>query len=525
MEIVEPTYEEMTIKSAQTVGKNNKTHSNSTTRTLPVIDTVYREYEEIQSIDEAGEDIYEVIPADFAPSSWSEKTSRSSSISSQSSSRSARSCSVATIGIQTDDERVSSSPDTTGTASASQDDDEAVAQYAEIIHVDNLEVTEIVAARPTRESNNPILRQDFAQLAGSNKLVKHDLRAIRKSFTGVSKPVKSREVHGKELPAHLLLKRSLSVGDSRNGFVRKSVDVLYENTPEPSPQDSPVTRHHAMSPTPLYENIKFPFIESDRESHCSLSSGSTEGKSLYSEEDSPELPNNLYENVEEFATESRPRTRSRPIDIVYSDLEFHAERKISTQSSSLNSDELLSTDISRKTKSLSAVQTRPSPPSPRGGPSLARPKSLNLRNTANEALGLCRARFIKKVTVHRSNDKTLQATIDDVLSKSYNIDDEPFVNVEVNSDLVRISTDYPPWEVIASCEIETVGHVNVYKGNGNVLGIIVSPLGEESTCYIIRSQQAAHILSTIKTAFRAPNLKVSHLKKVSKLFQFLKKIV
>lgn len=520
MEIFETTYEDMTIKSAQTVGKNTKTQKNNTK--LHSIDAVYCEYEEIQTIDEAEEDIYEVIPADFAPSSWSEKTSRSSSISSRSSSRSERSCSVATVGIQTDEDSPSCSPETT--ESVTQDDDET-AHYAEIHHVNDFEITEIAASRPTRESDNPLLRQDFAQLADS-KLLEPELQTIRNSFAGISKQVVSHGNHAKELPAHLLLKRSLSVGDNRNGFVRKYVDVMYENT-QPSPHDSPVMKHqNTSSATPVYENITFPLIESDRESHCSISSSSTEGKSVFSEEESLEY-SNLYENVGDYANDQEPRarTRSRPIDIVYSDLEFHGERKIQTHSSSLESEEL-TTDISnsRKTKSLSAVQAKPSPPSPRGGSGLARPKSLNLRlsKSSNEALGLCRARFVKKVTVQRSNDKTLQATLCEVLSKSSNVEDEPFVNVEVNSDLVRISTDFPPWEVIASCDIETVGHVNLYEEDDNVLGIIVSPLGEESTCYIVRSQQASHILSTIKTAFRAPNLRVSILEKFLKLLKYTK---
>jgi hypothetical protein len=97
-----------------------------------------------------------------------------------------------------------------------------------------------------------------------------------------------------------------------------------------------------------------------------------------------------------------------------------------------------------------------------------------------------------------------------VLSKKHDDDDdaESSVNVEVNSDLVRISTNFPPWEVIASCDIETVGHVNLYEGDDTILGIIACPLGEESTCYIIRCPEATTIYESIKNAFRAPNLKV-----------------
>lgn len=500
MEITDTIYEDMTIKSGQTVAKTQRNM-----KELGSIDAVYQQYEEIQSINEAEEDIYEVIPADFAPVSWSEKTSRSSSISSQSSTRS-RNCSVATIGIQTDSESISASPETTAPDMAQ--DDENTAHYAEILHANDCEVTEIVQTRPTRESDNPLLRQDFSQLA-DNKLLASELQNIRDSFIGgisKHKQLDSQGIHAKELPAHLLLKRSLSAGENRNGFVRKFVDVLYENSSELTPHDSPVTKHQNKT-TPLYENVTFPFVESDRVSRCSISSSSTEGKSLCSEEETAANVESLYENVEGYSEECRARTKSQPIDIVYSDLEFQGERKQQSPSSSIDSQDN-DLQYSRKTKSLSAAQARP--PSPRGGLGLARPKSLNLRNRPiNEALGLCRARFVKKVTVHRSNDKTLQATISEVLSKSNDMEEEPFVNVEVNSELVRISTDYPPWEVIASCDIEAVGHVNLYEGDDSVLGIIVSPLGENSTCYIVRSPQASHILTTIKTAFRAPNLTVS----------------
>ncbi|KAK3749510.1 hypothetical protein QZH41_013482 [Actinostola sp. cb2023] len=501
MEIFETIYEDMTIKNGQTLNKSTKTQRNL--KECFSLDAVYREYEDMRH-DEAEEDIYEVIPADFAPCSWSEKSSRSSSISSQGSSRNERICGIATVGIQTDDESISPSASPNTTAPISQDVDDAT-HYAEILHANDLEITEITPSRPTRESDNPILRQDFAQLTDS-KLLASELQSIRNSFAGTSKlkRLDSQGRYAKELPAHLLLKRSLSAGDNRGGLVRKSVDVLYES----SPHHSPPVPHRQSASAPVYENIKFPFIESDRESHSSTSSSCADERSSSSEEASAINVESLYENVDDYADESRARTSSHPIDIVYSDLQFHGEKKLQQHVVSFDREEL--DQKPRKVESLSAASSSPNPPSPRGT-GRARPKSLNIRSRVTESLGLCSARFVKKISVQRSNDKTLQATICEVLAKSNDVDDEPFVNVEVNSDIVRISTDFPPWEVIASCDVETVGHVNLYEGDDKVLGIIVCPLGEESTCYIIRSQQAKHILETIKSAFRAPNLRQFNL--------------
>lgn len=512
MEIAETIYEDI----------GTKTDKNSNTKLSLVKDSmkerrngvishgIFDSDEEYRE-DEA-EDIYEVIPADFAPSLYSSKSSRSSSISSQGSARSVsseRTLNVSSIGIQTEGQHASphSSPKTTA-HDVLDEEAETTAHYAEIIHASNLEIVEINRSRPTRESDNPILRQDFAKLTENSKLLVPQLQSIRDSFELTSK---SKHTSSETVPAHLQLKRSLSSGDNRNGIIRRSVDVLYENSPFQSPNHSPQVKHSSTS-APVYENVKYPLFESDLESHCSTSSSSTEVHSICSEEERVgENEESLYENVDGLTEGYRQRTRSRPIDIVYSDLEFHGPEKSHPQLSSVDSEEMTVSDIQRKTNSLSTRASKPSPP-PRGS-GLSRPKSLNLRRLTGGTLGLHLAKFIKKVIVQRSNDKTLQATILEVLSKKHVVDDdddaESSVNVEVNSDLVRISTNFPPWEVIASCDIERIGHVNLYERDENVLGIIACPLGEESTCYIIRCPDAKTIYESIKNAFRAPNLRVS----------------
>lgn len=512
MEIAETIYEDIGTKSGKnfntkvSLGKNNMKE-----RRNGVISHGLFDSEDEESRHDEAEDIYEVIPADFAPSLYSGKSSRSSSISSQGSARSVtseRTLNVTTVGIQTEGENPSS-PMTTAHDALEDQEAETTAHYADILHASNMEILDITRSRPTRESMNPILRQDFAKLTENSKFLVPQLQNIRDSLAVTSKS--KHTTSEKTIPAHLLLKRSLSSGDNRNGFTRKSVDVLYENSQFQLPNHSPQAKLSSTS-APVYENMKFPLVESDRESHCSISSNSTEGRSLCSEEENTgENVESLYEIVDGLTEGHRQRTRSSPIDIVYSDLEFHGPEKSHPQLSPVDNEEMTVSYVRRNTKSLSATTSKPSPP-PRGS-GLHRPKSLNLRRPAGGSLGLHLAKFVKKVIVQRSNDKTLQATILEVLSKKHADDDDDeddsSVNVEVNSDLVRISTNFPPWEVIASCDIERIGHVNLYQGDKNVLGIIACPLGEESTCYIIRCPDANNIYESIKNAFKAPNLRVS----------------
>lgn len=431
-------------------------------------------------------DIYEVIPAEREDQKTPEPPlSRTSSISSNEEQQSVRSYQTAhksrtysscSSGSESD-EGVPQALRKRGLSCPTPDISST--QYAEI--VSGTKITEYKPSRPTRESDNPILRLEFASSSKSSD--------------------------------KCLGQKTESDFERSNSLTSRRIEPVYENTPtvtpnnspKLSPNQSPCCNAHNQSER-LYENVDFPFMtESDCESR--RSSISIERQSLSSEGSSRESEaiSTAYENI---PCEERPRTRSKPLDIVYSDLDFsehNNRRKIERCVSVPVGVKLTPPRSSPVTNSLPPfVKTRPLPPQ-RKTTVTARPKSMVVCNSSNVHLGFHIAKFVGKVVVHRANDQVLQTAIQDLLRKT-NEDDTKFhsVNIEVNNELVRISTNCSPWEVILSCEIDQIGLVSLYEQDTSVVGLISSLPHQEAICYALRSAEAPTILRAIKNVFNSP---------------------
>ena len=384
-------------------------------------------------------------------------------------------------------------------------------QYAEIIHTNK--VSDFIPSRPTRESENPLLRHDFS----GNLSFLPNLRNLRKHLTEISQ---DRCLEREQRSAKTTPSTTPEPPRKPKETLPNPQCLSKSVSPRHSPQHSPRAKN---SPGPIYVNMEFPLVEngdnlSRRSSASSRSSVSfNERHSLSSTEDGVfrdvDVP--PYENIRDLFDGGRKREGSSPVDIVYSDLHFHGSRRpqgskprlAKSESTPLGSSEPDKLTIEERSLSLPG-QSNPNLPPPKKLLKDPRPKSRSLGKLNGGALGFYLARFVKSATVQRSNSKTLQSTIHDIVSKA-KVEDCSSVNVEVTSDMMRISTNCSPWEVIASFDIENIGCIELYEQDNTMLGVIVCVPETEAQCYVVRCPDAQLIYSAVKNAFNSSNSKVS----------------
>lgn len=464
-----------------------------------------------------GENIYEIIPGDFATQNCDHcPVLRSFSFGGARRSKE-------NIGKKTELQEGSSVANKSNLAVSSplashSSPDLSSTQYAEIIHTNK--VSEFVPSRPTRESENPILRQDFS----GNLSFLPNLRNFRKHLTEISQErcLEREQRSAKTTPSttpECLRKPGENIANQR---LSKSV------SPKHSPKHSPRAK---SPPGPIYVNMEFPLTENgdNHSRRSSASSGSlsfNERQSLSSTEDSSfrDMDVSPYENIRDTLECGRPREGSAPVDIVYSDLHFHESRR--STGSKLKLEKTTSTPAgSSHDKLMVEERSRSLPPGP-SSPRLpprnkllddSRPKSRSLGKLSGGALGFYVARFVKSTAVQRSNAKTLQSTIHDIVSKA-KVEDCSSVNVEVTSDMLRISTNCPPWEVIASFDIQNIGCIDLYEQDSSTLGVIVCVPESDAQCYVVRCPDAQLIFSAVKNAFNSSDSKVNALLRIITLF-------
>lgn len=459
-----------------------------------------KDHEEIM---EDSENIYEIIPGDQCAPQNIKPCPMIRSFSLSSADRNKEGFARKTEQIKDTSSESNSVPSSPKAPVRDKTDDSNSTHYAEIILTKK--VSDFIPSRPTRESENPILRQDFS---GSLSGLPENLRNLHKHLTELSQDRFLEQRNAKSTPS----KTPECVRKPNEGSQRLSKSV----SPRHSPNHSPRAKE---SPGPLYTNMEFQFMEdtnSSRRSSACSSVSFNERQSLSSTEDaSRDIEESPYENVKGLSENEtgRPRDGSEPVDIVYSDLHFPEARRSKSvlektiSSSVTTSQETVSTDYLRA-RSLPG-QSSPKLP-PRKNLSLnssdPRPKSRSLGKLSGGALGFYVAHFVKRVTVQRSNAKTLQTTIHDIVSKT-KVEDCSSVNVEVTSDMMRISTNCAPYEVIASFDVENIGCIDLFEQDHTTLGVLVCLPDVDAECYVIRCSDAQKINSAVKNAFNSSNSK------------------
>ena len=381
-------------------------------------------------------------------------------------------------------------------------------QYAEIIHTNN--VSDFIPSRPTRESENPLLRQDFS----GNLSFLPNLRNLRKHLTEISQErcLEREQRSAKATPS------TTPECPRKPGEIITNQRLSNSASPKHSPKQSPRGKN---SPGPIYVNMEFPLTEngdnhSRRSSASSSSISCNERYSLSSTDDAVfrDMDVPPYENIKDLFECGRPREESAPVDIVYSDLHFHeasrargTKLKLEKTPSTPSSSPCNKLRVEERSRSL-PIQSSPKLPPKKALLDDPRPKSRSLGKLSGGTLGFYVARFVKSTTVQRSNAKTLQSTIHDIVSKT-KVEDCSSVNVEVTSEMMRISTNCSPWEVIASFDIENIGCIDLYEQDETTLGVIVCVPEMDAQCYVIRCPDAQLIYSAVKNAFNSSNSKVN----------------
>lgn len=472
--------QEKTVKSAMPSDSNTDDHGGSV---------------------EDSENIYEIIPGDTTPQN-KERGLMIRSMSFGSSTTKGESLLRKSEQLSKALHETNSAPPSPSHSTPSTPDLNST-HYAEVIHTNK--VTDFVPSRPTRESQNPILRQDFS----GNLSFMPNLRDLRKHLTEVSQDRYLEQRGTKTTPSatpECTRKPSeTSQRSSNSGVSSKS-----------SPNHSPRSKE---SPGPLYVNFEFTFADDDKGSRRSSGSSISinERQSVSSTEDANrETEDSRYENMKGLITHEsgRPRQGSAPVDIVYSDLHFHESRR--SRIPRLKLDKTVSTPASGTHEKLSVEKRSRSLPA-QSNPKLSprkdelsdpRPKSNSLGKLSGGELGFYVARFVKRTTVQRSNAKTLQSTIHDIVSKT-KVEDCSSVNVEVTSDMMRISTNCSPWEVIASFDVEDIGVIDLFEQDHTTLGVIVCTPEADAECYVMCCTDAQFICSAVKNAFNSSNSKVT----------------
>ncbi|XP_068682779.1 uncharacterized protein [Montipora foliosa] len=495
------------VGAKRDINSNLEIEENETYRTMQgKLDspTALPEHENVQD----GENIYEMIPGDCAQQKFNQTPMiRSFSFGTAASRSSDGHILEASEKIERSNSCVSNLRVSSPLASQSSPDISST-HYAEIIHTNK--VSDFVPSRPTRDSENPILRQDFS----GNLSFLPNLRNLRKQLTEISqercldreqRSARTTPSHTPECPRRL----NETVPDKcLSGSVSPGL------SPEPSPRGK-------NPPGPIYVNMEFPFVENG-ENESRRSSGSSrssvscnEGLSLSSTEDAAFRETDLssYENVRDVLECSKLKEKSSPVDIVYSDLHFHDSRLSFPRGSKLALESATPTNgLDNKLKVEETSRCLPVQPSPRLPPRGEnvthdpRQKSRSLEKLSGGVLGFYSARFVRGIVVQRSNAKALQTSIHDLVSKT-KVEDCSSVNVEVTSDMMRISTNCPPWEVIASFDIENIGCIDLYEHETSTLGVIVCVPETDAHCYVIQCPDAQLIYSAVKNAFNSSNPK------------------
>ena len=416
--------------------------------------------------------------------------------------------------------------------------DEA-AEYAVIVTRQKLpEISP--ASRPTRTSDNPILREDFAMLEGyqppEENLTEERISIRDRTEAAGAEYVNAATCRSTRNSVH---KRELSHSDSTPH------DALYENAsqiqpgPSPEPGSSPVSTQIQTSSGPVYENTEsalavpacatspehsvnyenIPLPARPTIGRCyslpgrsyaprSSSKGRTETSSVVGEEGCGDV---LYENTNDGI---KPRKSSKPIDIlIYSDLDFahlKARDRPGLSRSHSNSSSYDTCSISSVATSSSSGSSNSSPVLPRRSSPTTATSVRQFRDSLNcsaSAFGVYSGKFVGSVPAHRSNIQTIECLIRELASR-YEEEKGLCVNIEATSDVLRVSTKSAPYDVVVSAEVDSVECIAMNNVRSDYVGFIVGGRGKEAVCYVLHSTQAVEIHEAVKAAFRSSPPKV-----------------
>ncbi len=361
--------------------------------------------------------------------------------------------------------------------------------YSEILHLNPASQIDLRPTRLTRESNNPILRQE---VVSSNSASPSSSKPSSRSGS---------------------FRRPRNGDSTRSGSGDSGIQedfpssVVYGNCTSSS---RPISRQSSLNQTQVYENaspVKTPDL-------CREIIYSNVDDDEVKPKNAGEVKNDMqtvYENVEN--EEKRPRAASQPIaiqrkwsaleqELVYSDLDFKEE--ISTESLSSSPGESSASSwlsSSSHNNYSNSISPPPLPNRPASVYSRRRQTSFSSVSMSSYAASGLKAHFIGSQTVHRATSDSINSAITDVAHKNTMLDIKS-VSVDVSKNVVHFGKLSPPYDCILQFSVDDIHFLDKFNKDDKFIGLIVSKPGKEAVCYVLQSDQSAEIIETIKEVFR-----------------------
>ena len=308
--------------------------------------------------------------------------------------------------------------------------------------------------------------------------------------------------------------RKLHVSHSDSDLVchNTNPEALYENT------HSEIVYQNArddFNTSHLYENFenKSRALRARFSVNSTTSNETSETESLYEDLDV------VYEAMSPPAL--RPRSASKPIDIVYSSIDFGRRQNASPVSaeSYSNSSSLGSLERPELRRCTSycygnaplGVGQPPELPQ-RGSGSFtkrSRPRSCHMGNTegsqiTNFGLGMYTGTLIGSYVITKTSPKSVQKTIGDYLAREKKEYSKP-VSFEVTSEYLSLSYNCAPWWLLAKNSVNDIGCITTYNTtNKTALGCTISKPGEDTRLFVIQCSDADQIKDAILRNFQQP---------------------
>ena len=353
--------------------------------------------------------------------------------------------------------------------------------YSEILHQTPGSQVDLFPGRLTRESENPLLRQ---------------------------------EVIPSNTPSP-----STSIPPSRNGSLRRSRN---DESIRSTSGDSGIQED--MNTASVYENC----ARRDRKLRRSLSSPQFYANSVSLKSISDSLYQNMekneaeeectassmYANMEDDTVDSRPRASSRPIaiqsnqrkiqtELIYSDLDFVDEPVPEYLSSSPGDASSTSSGLSSFTTHL--TNSFSPPPLPSRPPSVyARRRQTSFSSvsmTSSFAPSSLKANFIGTHAAHRASKNNINTAIKETVHKT-NMLDIKSVYIEVTKKLVKFCSMSSPYNCVLQFSVDDIHIMDHYSKDQRFIGFVVSQPGKEAACHVFQSDQTSEILEAVRDVFK-----------------------
>jgi len=370
--------------------------------------------------------------------------------------------------------------------------------YTEIVTSTNS--NEITTGRITRESNNPILRQNkmasCANGAGDKRTpplhdfhvdgvyscIEHDRN---KKYKSASLERNSSELYEN---SRLFSSSQTSITEEKGG----GFEEMYQNSNEMS--------QHRNKNDQLSSH---PFEPKNRASK-DLARSNESVASLYENIMDPE--EDIYENVSDHEWEyTRERSSSKPINIMpRRNVSFDEDKQIAPFSTSSMSSSVTSSPRGSICSSISSEQTQSiSPPPPL--PLLSKKRQDGTSSWSDmskfQGLNYIAANYLGKQSVSKLTHDCIDSAVSNIAQRTNLLEMKPVVT-EVSHNLLRIGCNSSPWELIESFSVEEIVHFEVITKNVSFIGIIAGRPGEDALCYVLQSENSMEIADAIREVFQ-----------------------